>query len=113
MIDLKSIGPVYWGHEYPPHASSPDVQSLFSSSYGYELPDQRRLTYSWVVEDREPYRRSIWGFRVKINRTHGLHIGVLGRKHEPPHRNLKFDPSDISSWGRDDVQEEERAASDS
>ena len=94
MIDVHGVGPIYWGTEFPLETAAGELRKN-------ELPDQRWLTYSWVVEDSPPYRKSRWGFRVKLRSYRALHIGVCKKADGPPHKNLvQISPSDIGAWGR-------------
>lgn len=94
MISVHSFGPIYWGTELPLET---EVGELRKS----ELPDQRWLTYSWFVEDASPYRKSLWGFRVKGRSYWALHVGICRKADEPPHKQLvHISPSDIGAWGR-------------
>ena len=47
MIVVHGYGPFYWGVEHDPI-------------------DRRVLTRAWLVEDQEPWRKSIAAFRVRI-----------------------------------------------
>jgi hypothetical protein len=104
MIEVHGAGPIYWGREHPVGI---DI-----------LPDQRRVTYSWMVEDQEPYRASVWGFRLRFTETYAIHVGVCKKAEEPPHKQLaQVSPSDIGAWGRQQKAEggglPEEAAKDS
>lgn len=106
MIEIKGRSPIFWGHEYPVEAMIPEN--------GYKLPDQRWFTTSWMIEDQEPWRRSILAFRIKINYAHAIHFGLCRKGSPPIQRNLaQFSPSEIGGWGirqededDSDVQEE-------
>ena len=103
MISVHSAGPIYWGREQPVWI----MQDI--------LPDQRRVTYSWFVEDDEPYRKSVWGFRLRFTETYAIHVGVCKKAEEPPHKRLvNITPGDIGAWGRreegDDAVHEETAS---
>ena len=94
MIEVHGVGPIYWGHERPLETAAGELRQ-------FELADQRWLTYSWVVEDSPPYRKSIWGFRLKLSKYRGLHVGICRKADSPPHTGLvNISPSDIGVWGR-------------
>lgn len=96
MIVVHGVGPVYWGTEYP-------LDTAVGELRREELPDQRFLTTSWLVEDSAPYRRSIWAFRVKLRPWRAFHLGICKKASEPPHRVMvQFSPTEIGSWGQEE-----------
>lgn len=119
MIVVRGAGPFYWGIEEPEIPVSTFWMDGDNSPYedvplpasAFELSDQRRLTWAWLVEVEEPFRKSFFAFRVKLSKTKAIHIGLC-RKGEPTRRALstdeelwdRYSPSAISGWG---VQREE------
>ena len=54
MIVVHSVGPyrgieVYWGIEH-------DIP----------VTDVKHVSYAWLIEDLEPFRRSTWGARIRL-----------------------------------------------
>jgi hypothetical protein len=114
MIFPHIVGPFYWGGEYPAITWGEGEHDRWLED---ALPDQRRVTYSWFVEDQKPYRKSIVGFRIRFTKTYALHVGMCRKAEEPPHKRLvNISPSDIGAWGRtqesegDDAVHEETSA---
>ena len=99
MIAPYVVGPFYWGGEHPAITWG---EGEFDRWLEDALPDQRRVTYSWFVEDQEPYRKSIWGFRLRLTERYAIHVGVCKKAEEPPHKQMvHITPGDIGSWGRE------------
>ena len=97
MIIINSRGPVFWATEYPLQSEAAELRKS-------ELSDQRWVTSSWFFEDQEPWRKSIWAFRLKINRFQAIHLGLcrVAKEEERPNRLIVVDPKDIRAWGRPD-----------
>lgn len=97
MIRINSFGPFFWAKELPLMTESGELRKG-------ALDDQRWLTTSWFVEDQEPFRRSTWAFRVKLNSFEAVHIGLcrVAEEDERPHRLLDQSPTDIRNWQRPD-----------
>ncbi len=103
MIAPYVVGPFYWGGEYPAITWG---EGEFDRWLEDVLPDQRRVTYSWFAEDVEPYRKSIWGFRIRLTKSYAIHVGVCKKADEPPHKQMvHITPGDIGSWGRKQSEE--------
>ncbi len=98
MIFPHVVGPFYWGGEYPAITWGEGENDRWLEDV---LPDQRRVTYSWFAEDVKPYRKSIWGFRVRLTKSYAIHVGVCKKAEEPPHKQMvHITPGNIGAWGR-------------
>ena len=95
MIRIRGIKPIYWGVE----KRNPERLVPF---------DERRITRAWMVEDRLPWRKSVWGFRFRIG-PYGMHLGLCRtqRPEERPWHGYYYSPNAIGQFRR--VGEDEDA----
>ena len=62
-----------------------------------DLTDERLVTRAWLVEDLEPFRRSLWGIRIRVGRR-AFHFGRCERSEDPRRRMPEVDIEEISAW---------------
>lgn len=87
MIIVRGI-PIYWGFETEPE-------------------DRRFWTYSILHEVMPPFRHSTYGIRMRVSRTHWLHVGKFLYDKNARYYGLPVDTSEIATWGRKNVVPEE------